>query len=113
MDTIQFLSTLFQYAETGYTQIFALPSTQAKAVPVSDLTPVPAAIAAAGQQNIYFSPGICSQPKDSKLADADICGIPALWADVDIFHPAHAAQNLPRTVQGGYGAVTGLPAAVR
>jgi hypothetical protein len=98
MDTIQFLTKIFEYAETGYTQIFALPSTLAKAVPVTDLSPVPAAIAAAGAQNIYFSPGICSQPKDSKLSDPDIVGIPALWADVDIFHPAHAAKNLPRTV---------------
>ncbi|HMM20614.1 MAG TPA: DUF927 domain-containing protein [Selenomonadales bacterium] len=99
MDIIQFLSTIFQYAETGYTQVFALPSAAARAIPVSDFSAVPAAIAAAGQQDIYFSPGISGQAKNSKLSDPDIIGIPALWADVDIFSPAHAAPNLPRTVQ--------------
>lgn len=102
MDAVQFLTTIFEYAETGYTQVFALPSTAARAVPATDLSQVPVAIAAAGPQNIYFSPGICGQEKNSKLSDPDIIGIPALWADVDIFHPAHAAQNLPRTVQEAY-----------
>lgn len=102
MDATEFLKAIFEYAESGYTQIFALPSATARAVSVSDLLPVPAAIAAAGQQNIYFSPGLCAQAKNSKLSDADIIGIPALWADVDILGPAHAAQNLPRTVQEAY-----------
>jgi len=102
MDATQFLSKIFQYAETGYTQIFALPSTQARAISVTDLSSVPAAIQAAGTQNIYFSPGICGQAKNEKLSEPDIIGIPALWADVDIFHPAHAAQNLPRSVQEAY-----------
>lgn len=103
MDATQFLTTIFQYAETGFTQIFALPSTQARAVPVDDLTPVLAAIQSVGNQNIYFSPGICERPKNDKLSEPDIIGIPALWADVDIFHPAaHAAQDLPKTVIEAY-----------
>ncbi len=102
MDAVQFLTTIFEYAETGYTQVFALPSTAARAVPVTDLTQVPAAIAAAGPQNIYFSPGICATAKNDKLAEPDIIGIPALWADVDIFHPAHAKKNLPKSVQEAY-----------
>lgn len=103
MDATQFLNKIFQYAETGYTQIFALPSAQARAVPVTDLSPVPAAIQSAGNQNIYFSPGICGQAKNDKLSEPDIIGIPALWADVDIFHPAaHAAQDLPMSVQEAY-----------
>lgn len=103
MDATQFLSNIFQYVETGYTQIFALPSTQARAIPVTDLSKVPAAIQAAGNQNIYFSPGVCGQAKDSKLSEADIIGIPALWLDMDIYHPvAHAEKNLPQTVQEAY-----------
>lgn len=102
MDAVQFLTTIFEYTEAGYTQVFALPSTAARAVPVTDLTQVPAAIAAAGPQNIYFSPGICATAKNDKLAEPDIAGIPALWADVDIFHPAHAKKNLPKSVQEAY-----------
>lgn len=102
MDATQFLNIIFQYAETGYTQIFALPTAQARAMPVTDFSTVPAAIQAAGNQNIYFSPGICEQAKNEKLSEPDIIGIPALWVDVDIYHPAHAAQNLPKTVQEAY-----------
>lgn len=105
MDMNQFLTTIYEYAESGYTQVFALPSAAARAIPVTDFTQVPEAIAAAGPQNIYFSPGICAEAKNSKLSDADIIGIPALWADVDIFHPAHAAQNLPKTVQEAYALI--------
>ncbi|WP_425057636.1 DUF927 domain-containing protein [Sporomusa carbonis] len=61
---------------------------------------MPAAIAAAGQQDIYFSPGICAEPKNHKLATDDIIGIPGLWVDIDIYHPTtHAKQNLPKSVQ--------------
>ncbi|MBP2657903.1 MAG: Superfamily helicase protein [Firmicutes bacterium] len=102
MDAVTFLTTVFQYAESGYSQVFALPTTQAKAVPVIDFTDVSAAIQQFQGQNIYFSPGITSEPKNSKLSNPDIIGIPALWADVDIFHPAHAKQNLPRTVEEAY-----------
>ncbi|MCM0759593.1 DUF927 domain-containing protein [Sporomusa sphaeroides DSM 2875] len=102
MDVIQFLKTIFEYAETGYTQVFALPTTQARAVPTTDFSGVPVAIQQFQGQNIYFSPGITGDPKNSKLSEPDIIGIPALWADVDIFHPAHAKPNLPQTVEEAY-----------
>ncbi|SDD89135.1 DUF927 domain-containing protein [Sporomusa acidovorans] len=103
MDATQFLNKIFQYTEIGYTQIFALPSTQARAIQVADLSPVPATIKQFQGQNIYFSPGLCGQAKDSKLSEADIIGIPALWVDMDIYHPvAHAEKNLPHTVQEAY-----------
>lgn len=103
MDAVEFLTKMFQYTEIGYTQVFALPFAQARAIQVMDLAQVRTAITAAGQKNIYFSPGICAHPKDDKLSEPDIIGIPALWTDVDIYHPvAHAAQNLPRTVEEAY-----------
>ena len=105
MDAVQFLTTIYQYAETGYTQVFTLPTAAARAIPVTDFSPVPAAIQAAGQQDIYFSPGICAQPKNHKLAEADIIGIPGLWVDIDIWHPdprVHAKPNLPKSVQEAY-----------
>ena len=102
MDVAQFLQIIFEYAEAGYTQVFALPTTQARAVPVTDFSSVPAAIQQFQGQNIYFSPGIAGGPKNEKLSEPDIIGIPALWADVDIFHAAHAKQNLPRTAQEAY-----------
>lgn len=97
MDTVQFLQKIFEYAETGYTQVFHLPSTSAIAVPVDNL---PAAAGAIDyNQNAYFSPGVAAAPKSSKLKAEDVSGITALWADIDIYHPiAHAASNLPRTV---------------
>ncbi|MGL5513173.1 MAG: DUF927 domain-containing protein, partial [Sporomusa sp.] len=100
MDTTEFLSTIFQYAEDGYTQIFTLPSTRARAISVTDFSSVSSVIQAAGQQNFYFSPGMCATAKNDKLSENDISGITALWADVDIYHPeAHAAQNLPQSIQ--------------
>jgi putative DNA primase/helicase len=103
MDTVEFLKKIFQYTETGYTQIFTLPFAQARAIPVTSLSQVPGAIKAAGQKNIYFSPGICGQAKDSKLSEPDIIGIPALWVDMDIYHPiAHKEKNLPKTIEEAY-----------
>ena len=100
MDSVQFLQTIFEYAETGYTQIFLLPSATANAVPVTDFSLVPGLIAAGTGQDIYFSPGISATPKNGKLSTDDVIGIPALWVDIDIAHPeAHAKQNLPGTVQ--------------
>lgn len=100
MDSVHFLQTIFEYADTGYTQIFTLPTASATAIPVTDFTKVPAAITAGNGQDIYFSPGITEQPKNNKLSEPDIIGISSLWVDIDIFHPeAHAKKNLPRTVQ--------------
>lgn len=100
MDTVQFLQTIFEYADAGHTQVFALPSTAAKSFPVDRPEMAPGIIAPILNQNIYFSPGICAEPKDGKLAAADIIGITALWADIDIYYPqAHKSPNLPQNVQ--------------
>jgi len=100
LDSADFLSTIYEYADRGYSQIFTLPNAQAQAFPVADTSPIPQLIATVpAGQDIYFSPGICATPKNSKLSIDDIIGIPGLWVDIDICNPAaHKTSNLPPNV---------------
>lgn len=100
MDTIQFLQKIFEYADVGYSQVFALPSATGRSFPVDQPELAPSLIADLLQQNVYFSAGICAESKNEKWNRDDIIGIPALWADIDIYNPAaHKAPNLPKTVE--------------
>jgi hypothetical protein len=75
-----------------------LPSKKARVVPVNDFSNVLGILPMA--QNIYFSPGICAEEKNQRWSNADIIGISALWADIDIYNPgAHVKQNLPQNLQ--------------
>ncbi len=99
METNEFLKTIYEYAETGYTQIFALPSCSAQSVLVDDINNIDAVINLYTGQDIYFTPGITTNPINAKPNDNDIIGIPALWVDIDIYNPnAHKAGNLPSNV---------------
>jgi uncharacterized protein (DUF927 family) len=100
MDATEFLKTIFEYAETGYTYLFTLPNQRSYSLPVTDLDGIPAIIGANMQQNIYFSPGISNKNSDARCGIDDIVGITALWVDIDIFDAAaHAKDNLPRSVE--------------
>jgi uncharacterized protein (DUF927 family) len=103
MDAISFLKTIYENAENGYTEIFALPSAKGIACAVADLDRVAGILPNVPPgQNIYFSAGITAGPINKKPSDNDIIGIPALWVDIDIYDPgnpaAHAKKNLPMTV---------------
>jgi putative DNA primase/helicase len=103
MDTIKFLKTIYENAETGYTEIFTLPFAIGTACAVEDLDKVAGILPNIPPgQNTYFTPGMTTGPINSKPSNDDIIGIPALWVDIDIFDPnnpdTHAKKNLPRSV---------------
>lgn len=100
LDSAEFLSTIFEYADRGYTQIFTLPNAQGRALPVTDTSSVPQILGEipAGRET-YFSPGISGTAADRKWDIDDIIGIPGFWVDIDIYNPgAHKHANLPQSV---------------
>lgn len=100
MNTLEFLSSLYENAEQGYTQVFSLPAKAARAIPASDLGGLHDVLAAMPAANdLYFSPGLSAAPRDERLSTDDIIGIPALWVDIDIKNEhAHAKHNLPASI---------------
>ena len=105
MTTLKFLSSIFEYAEQGYTQVIELPSVKVTPVAVEDLSIAPTIVAQIQRgTDIYFSPGISAIAKPDKLSADDVIGITSLWVDIDIYHPeAHKKNNLPPTVQDAIG----------
>lgn len=101
MDATQFLTTLYEFADQGHTQIFTLPSTQARAVPVDDLSEVQSIVSSIPKgQNIYFSPGMNANCEHRRWEIPEIIGIPGLWVDIDIYNPiAHKKDNLPKSIE--------------
>ncbi|MDU2063765.1 MAG: DUF927 domain-containing protein [Sporomusaceae bacterium] len=99
MDAITFLKTIYENADSGFTEIFTLPAAAAQSVPIENLTMPSVPF----DQNIYFTPGITTNAINKKPGDDDIIGIPALWIDIDILDKdAHAKENLPKSVEEAY-----------
>ncbi len=101
MDTIEFLTQLFAYAE-GNSYLWTLPDKRTYCHPCDAAGEMvqQAALCNSQYKDVFFSPGLTEkQPGQyERPKNTDIIGIPALWADIDISDAAHKAANLPPDV---------------
>lgn len=83
----------------GWLCLFELPSRQATYFEDRGAAASHAA-AVAGEQNVYFTVGLFGErPASGRGTEAQIAGIPGVWADIDVQGTAHKAQNLPPTIE--------------
>lgn len=94
--------------------IWSLPSRRSQHLPASD----PAALAALalrldaqGAEGVFV--GVCPRATDlgthRRGGLEDVSRVQALWVDVDVAHPTHAAQNLPPGTLEAASLLSGLP----
>ncbi|MCZ2150869.1 MAG: phage/plasmid primase, P4 family [Bryobacterales bacterium] len=66
--------------------------------------------------DVYAAVGLQRSPPagNGRGAEDGVCGIPAVWADIDIAGPAHSSKDLPPTEQDALGLIeaVGLPPSI-
>ena len=66
--------------------------------------------------DVYAAVGLQGSPPGGNLRGTEdgVAVVPAVWADIDIFGPAHTAQNLPPTEQHAFTIIeaVGLPPSI-
>lgn len=99
--TLQFLADLYDRTDTGWVHLFALDhDTGQRTTRWAPIANLPAladeAEALAPSSSVWF--GVAPRERDlgtRRGGSADCITIPALWVDIDIAGPGHAATNLP------------------
>ena len=109
----EFLQALYGgAASSGWLTVWTLPDKKTAFFPMSD---IPAAVRYAeglfDTRDVYFGVGL----RREKLGDRqrggndDVTVIPALWADIDIFGPAHKETALPLTEKEALAFLDSMP----
>lgn len=101
MNTLDFLTTLYGSAESGYLYLWTFPGKNTHWFPVTDLDRAAdtAQRFSKSQKNVYFGVGLTAATKQKgRAAVPDVTAIPGIWFDLDIADAAHAEANLPATV---------------
>ena len=98
---VQLLRLLYGDHPPGYRSLWAAQTKAADWIPAGDYGRVAEyADRLPDGRDAYFVIGLHPEPRGlyERGKSAGVIAIPGLWADVDIYGPAHSAQNLPASI---------------
>jgi hypothetical protein len=108
----RFLRELVPEDQPGHLVLFSLPSRESRAFRSSALAHAASVAANLGaRENVYFGCGLQAEepPAGSRGDKNGVCAIPGVWADLDVRGPAHAADDLPPSVDAALELLAELP----